>query len=84
VPGIYNEAQLSSHVDAIFKRLEALEAHAKEVGDKTGVPFRDATADVPPEVVELARGGDRMGAIRRYRELTGADMEQAQAAIAAI
>jgi hypothetical protein len=35
----------------------------------------------PPEVVDLARSGNRLEAIRRYRELRGGSHEEAQAAI---
>jgi len=37
--------------------------------------------NVPPEVAELAQAGKRKDAVTRYRELTGADVEQAIAAI---
>ncbi len=77
----YNEAQLSSFVDQIFKRLQRIEKQLLIVSEKAGVPMEDPTASVPPEVIELARNGERMGAIRKYRELTRADMQEAQAAI---
>ena len=38
----------------------------------------------PPEVVELARSGRRLEAIRRYRELTGATPEEARAVVGAL
>jgi hypothetical protein len=51
-------------------------------------PEHNETADIelttpslPPEVVELARSGNRLEAIRRYRELVGGSYEQAHAAI---
>ncbi len=49
-----------------------------------GVPMDDPAGGLPPEVVALARSGDRMGAITKYRELLGGDVKTAQAAIAAI
>ncbi len=36
---------------------------------------------VPAEVVELVRAGKRKDAIIRYRALTGADVQQAQAVV---
>ena len=51
------------------------------VSEKVGIPFEDPAASAPPEVVELAHAGDRMGAIRRYRELTGAGLEEAGALV---
>ena len=75
---VYNEMQLSSYVDQIFKRLQRIEAQLALLSQKAGVPFEDPAANAPPEVLELVRAGDRMGAIRKYRELTGAGMQEAQ------
>ena len=38
-------------------------------------------APIPLEVVELARSGNRLEAIRRYRQLRGGSHEDAQTAI---
>jgi ribosomal protein L7/L12 len=79
---IYNEMQLSSFVDQIFERLRALEAQMARVFEAAGVPY-DAPGDgVPQEVIDLVQAGDRMGAIMKYRELTGFGLEQAKEAIA--
>jgi ribosomal protein L7/L12 len=78
----YNELQLSSFVDQIFERLRAIEAQLTVLSEKAGVPYEVASQNAPAEVVELVGSGDRMGAIRKYRELTGAGMEEAQEAIA--
>jgi len=82
MPGIYSDAQLSSHVDTIFERLRAIEAHLTILSEKAGVPYDNPSASAPPEVMEKIAAGDRMGAIRAYREATGAGLEEAQAAIA--
>ena len=74
---IYNEAQLSSYVDQIFERLRAIEGQLAVLSERAGVPYERPGAGAPPEVVELAAAGDRMGAIRKYRELTGAGVEEA-------
>lgn len=39
---------------------------------------------MPAEVVELVRAGNHMGAVKRYRELTGASLADAQDAVSAI
>jgi ribosomal protein L7/L12 len=79
---VYNEMQLSSFVDQIFERLRALEAQMARVSEAAGVPY-DAPGDgVPQEVVDLVQSGDRMGAIMKYRELTGFGLEQAKEAVA--
>ncbi len=80
----YNEYQLSSYVDQIFDRLRKVEAQLALVSGAAGVPYENAAASAPPEVLELVQAGDRMGAIRKYRELTGAGMEEASAAVEAL
>ena len=74
----YNELQLSSYVDQIFKRVQALEDQIALLSEKAGVPYERAADKVPAEVLELARNGDRLGAIKKYRELTGAGSDLAR------
>jgi ribosomal protein L7/L12 len=78
----YNELQLSSFVDQIFKRLEAIEGQLVVLSEKAGVPYERPGAAAPEEVRLLVQSGDRMGAIKKYRELTGGSLEEAQAVIA--
>jgi len=43
-----------------------------------GVKFEDAQrSDVSPEVLALVRSGDKMGAIKGHRMLTGAGLKEA-------
>ena len=81
---VYNELQLSSYVDQIFKRIQRIEDQLVVLSERAGVPFDDPAGDAPPEVVELARAGDRMGAIMKYRELTGAGLDEARAVVEAL
>lgn len=74
----YNELQLSSFIDQIFKRLTAIEDQLAILSEKAGVPYDRAADKVPAEVLELARSGDRLGAIKKYRELTGAGSDLAR------
>jgi len=39
---------------------------------------------VPPEVVELARAGNTLEAIKQYRALTGAGLDEARDVVAAL
>lgn len=50
----------------------------------TGVPYAAPSEGVPAEVVELVEKGDRIGAIKKYRELTGAEMDATKEAIAGV
>lgn len=78
----YNELQLSSFIDQVFERLRGIEAQLAILSEKAGVPYEAPSQNAPAEVVELVQSGDRMGAMRKYRELTGAGMAEAQEAIA--
>ncbi len=80
----YNELQLSSYVDQIFKRLQRIEGQLALLSEKAGVPFETPAAGAPAEVVELARSGDRMAAIMKHRELTGSGLDEAKAVVEAL
>ncbi len=40
--------------------------------------------DVPEDVIELAKAGKELEAVKRYRELTGVDAGEAQKVVAGI
>ena len=62
----------------ISERLQRLERNVKLLADRAGVELEDPAAGIDPDVVELARSGDRMGAAKLYSERTGADFVEAQ------
>jgi hypothetical protein len=74
----YSQLALSQFADQMFQRFQRVEAQLALVSEKLGLTFELPTAGVPPEVVELAYAGDRVGAMKRYRELTGASRDDAQ------
>jgi ribosomal protein L7/L12 len=78
----YNELQLSSFMDQTFQRLRAMERQLALLSEKAGVPYEAPFAEAPPEVLELVEAGDRIGAITKFRELTGADLDTAKEAVA--
>ncbi|MGE0068007.1 MAG: hypothetical protein AB7T48_11725 [Solirubrobacterales bacterium] len=78
----YNELQLSSFIDQVFERLRAIEAQLAVLSEKAGVPYVAPSQEAPQEVVDLVLSGDRLGAMRKYRELTGCGMDEAKEAIA--
>jgi hypothetical protein len=80
----YSELQLSSYVEQIFKRLELIEKQLRLVSEHVGIPMEDPAADVPQEVIDLVQAGDRLGAVKKYRELVGGDVDTAREAIAAL
>jgi ribosomal protein L7/L12 len=67
-----------ARLDYIEKQLEALFPDAY-------VPFAAANATgMPPAVVELARAGNLIAAIKEYRSITGAGLAEAKAAVESI
>jgi ribosomal protein L7/L12 len=74
--------QLSSFIDQVFERLRAIEAQLAILSEKAGVPYQAPSENVPTEVVELVEQGDRIAALRKYRELTGCGMDEAKEVIA--
>jgi hypothetical protein len=77
------------------QRLAAIEHQLRLVSDHLGIPCppfpsefgpppgfaAGPTGGMPPDVVELARSGNAIGAIKRYREITGASLSEAKDAI---
>jgi ribosomal protein L7/L12 len=79
-----------SHID---RRLALLEQQVRLLSDRLGVPCPTFGSDVgatapgvfengvPSEVVALARSGNKIAAIKLYRELTGAGLREAKEAL---
>ncbi len=65
----------------IYARLGALEQLVKHLYEQTGVPMPDLTAlsrtEVSPRVRELVAAGNKLGAIKAYRDETGVDLATA-------
>ncbi|HEY8501857.1 MAG TPA: hypothetical protein VIL21_04170 [Solirubrobacterales bacterium] len=80
----YNELQLSSFIDQVFERLRKIEEQLAVLSEKAGVPYEAPSQTAPEEVVELVRQGDRIGAITKYRELTGCGLDEAKEVVAGL
>lgn len=77
------------------QRLAAIEHQLRLVSDRLGIPCAPFPSEsgpppgfggspfggVPADVVELVRGGHKLEAIKRYREVTGASLADAKDAI---
>ena len=70
--------------NGISKRLDNIEQCLSAIAAQLGVPFTPPAAELPADVVELVRAGKRLEAVKRYRELTGAAVKEAQARISEI
>jgi hypothetical protein len=80
------EDDVAAAIELVNKRLDWIE---ESLGRVIGLQYEpmgragqrpDETA-VPPEIQELVQRGETKEAIKRYRELTGASAQQAQAAL---
>ena len=65
----------------LIDRVQRLETQLRAVYERLGMDFDDGTAGVPPDVVDLARAGNRMRAAKLYSERMGCDFIEAQAVV---
>jgi hypothetical protein len=68
----------------ILERLQRLERNVAAIAAHVGADIEDPSAGVDPEVAELARSGDRMGAAKLYAERTGASFIDAQRVVSSL
>ena len=68
----------------MIDRLQRLERNVKRLADAAGVELEDPAAGVDPDVAELARAGDRMGAAKLLSERTGVDFVEAQRVVSSL
>jgi ribosomal protein L7/L12 len=66
---------------AAIERMQAIEAQLAILSEKAGVPYERPGDEIPADVVALVQGGDQLGAIKKYREITGATLMEAQQVI---
>jgi hypothetical protein len=62
----------------IIERLERVERNLAQVAAAVGVELENPSAGVDPDIVELARAGERIKAAGLYAQRTGADFIEAQ------
>lgn len=77
------ESQLENAINRIDKRLDWIEENLGRMVELQYVPMgrantRPDASGVPADVLELARAGRKLFAIKRYRELTGVDHAHAR------
>jgi ribosomal protein L7/L12 len=75
----------SQTMPELMAQVDRIEAQVALISEKLGLPYEwPGGAKMPPEVVELVQSGDRMAAVSKYRELTGAGINEAREAIDAL
>jgi ribosomal protein L7/L12 len=72
---------LQPAIQRLSDRLDYIEEHLVHMGRAIGYRYAPMPAGIPAEVVELARAGNKLEAIKRYRELTDASLDQAKGVV---
>ena len=78
-----DDTEIRDALEVINKRLDWIEESLGRVIGLQYTPMgradhRPDETPVPPEIQELVQAGKTKEAVKRYRELTGADLQQAQ------
>jgi ribosomal protein L7/L12 len=73
----------------LARRFELIEAQLRLLSEQLGLPYAATVeaanaSELPPEVVELARAGNKTEAVKQLRQLTGATLLEAMRAIDAL
>ena len=72
---------MASTSNDVYERLGTLEALVRHLYEKTGVPMPDlqtlAQTEVSAHVRQLLASGNKMGAIKAYRDETNVDLPTA-------
>lgn len=74
---------VSQSIAAVSRRIEAVEWNVARLLTQAGLPWEEPPAPEGPdaEIVALVQAGNKLEAIKRYRELTGADLATAKQAV---
>jgi ribosomal protein L7/L12 len=69
----------------LMAQVDRIERQVAKISANLGIPYDyPGNAETPPEVIELAQRGDKKGAVMKFRELTGAGLQEAREAVDAI
>ena len=69
----------------LYERISLLEAQVRYLSERTQIPLPDfraiAQSQLTPEIQQLISSGNKIGAIKAYREATGCDLATAKKVI---
>ena len=82
--GVYSQQDLERHFAGINERLGAIEAQLKILSEKAGVEYQPPLETIPEDIVELARAGKKIEAVKRYREVVNDDPDEARKVVGGI
>ncbi len=74
---------ISQSLSAVNRRIEAVEWNVARLLTQAGLNWEEPPPQEGPdaEIVALVQAGNKLEAIKRYRELTGADLATAKVAV---
>ena len=78
MPAEFDAEGLQRRFEILNERFRKLETQMARVSDHLGIPYERESDGVPPEVIELARAGNTLDAIRAYRAHTNASLSEAR------
>jgi ribosomal protein L7/L12 len=77
-----NQRMPSQTMPQLMSQVDRIERQVALISEKLGLPYEySGNAAMPAEVTELAQSGDTKGAVAKYRELTGAGLQEALDAV---
>ena len=69
----------------LYERIALLEAQVRYLSERTQIPLPDfraiAQSQLTPEIQQLIASGNKIAAIKAYREATGTDLASAKKVI---
>lgn len=77
------DAYVERSINQLTQRVRVIEANIAVLVEHLGLTMAEPepTASVPPEVVQLVLAGNKIEAIKRYRELVPCGLAEAKAVI---
>ena len=74
-------SDLLPRLEGLAERLDYIERYLVDLGQAAGYRYAPFGTGLPPEVAALARAGKTLEAVKLYRQLTDANLEQAKIAV---
>jgi ribosomal protein L7/L12 len=75
----------SQSMPELMAQVDRIERQVARISANLGIPYDyPVTTEAPQEVIELAQGGNKVAAVKRYRELTGVGLKEAKDAVDAL
>ena len=75
----------SQSLSDLIAQVDRIERQVALISASLGIAYDyPVTTETPPEVIELVQSGNRVAAVKRYRDLTGVGLQEAKEAVDAL